>query len=171
MKRSTGSFHSKVLGTFVALAMVVGLTWSLSPTFGTPANLEMLLSRTSLYGLLSLGAAFVIVTGGIDLSIGSMVCLVGLGVPWLALDHGWSLWLAVPVALATAMVLGATHGLLVTRLGLAALLVTHDLGVARLLADRTLVMRDGRIVESGLTDRVFDDPQHPYTQLLVSSVL
>ena len=62
-------------------------------------------------------------------------------------------------------------GGLVTRLGLAALLVTHDLGVARLLADRTLVMRDGRIVESGLTDRVFDDPQHPYTQLLVSSVL
>ena len=52
-----------------------------------------------------------------------------------------------------------------------AILVTHDLAVARLLADRMLVMHRGRIVESGLTDQVLDDPQHPYTQLLVSSVL
>ena len=60
---------------------------------------------------------------------------------------------------------------LVARLHLSALIVTHDLGVARLLAHRTLVMRDGRIVEQGLTDRVLDDPQDPYTQLLVSSVV
>jgi len=60
---------------------------------------------------------------------------------------------------------------LVARLQLSALIVTHDLGVARLLAQRTLVMRQGRIVEQGLTDRVLDDPQHPYTQLLVSSVV
>jgi putative phosphonate transport system ATP-binding protein len=50
-------------------------------------------------------------------------------------------------------------------------IVTHDLAVARLLAHRMLVMKDGRVVEQGLTDRVLDDPQHPYTQLLVSSVL
>ncbi len=56
-------------------------------------------------------------------------------------------------------------------LSLAAIVVTHDLGVARLLAQRMLVMKDGRIVEEGLTDQVLDDPQHPYTQLLVSSVL
>jgi putative phosphonate transport system ATP-binding protein len=61
--------------------------------------------------------------------------------------------------------------LLVARLHLSALIVTHDLGVARLLAHRTLVMRQGRIVEQGLTDRVLDDPQHEYTQLLVSSVV
>jgi len=52
---------------------------------------------------------------------------------------------------------------LVGRLHLAAIVVTHDLGVARLLAHRTLVMRGGQVVESGLTDRVLDDPQHPYT--------
>jgi putative phosphonate transport system ATP-binding protein len=61
--------------------------------------------------------------------------------------------------------------LLVARMHLSALIVTHDLGVARLLAHRTLVMRQGRIVEQGLTDRVLDDPQHAYTQLLVSSVV
>lgn len=50
-------------------------------------------------------------------------------------------------------------------------IVTHDLAVARLLADRLMVMRRSRVVEAGLTDQILDDPQHPYTQLLVSSVL
>ena len=60
---------------------------------------------------------------------------------------------------------------LVDELQLAAVVVTHDLAVARLLAQRMLVMKDGCVVEQGLTDRVLDDPQHPFTQLLVSSVL
>jgi len=60
---------------------------------------------------------------------------------------------------------------LVDELGLACVIVTHDLAVARLLAHRLLVMKDGAVAEAGLTDRVLDDPQHPYTQLLVSSVL
>lgn len=60
---------------------------------------------------------------------------------------------------------------LVDQLQLAAVVVTHDLAVARLLAHRMVVMQRGRIVETGLTDQVLDDPQHPYTQLLVSSVL
>ncbi|RMF38511.1 MAG: phosphonate C-P lyase system protein PhnK [Alphaproteobacteria bacterium] len=60
---------------------------------------------------------------------------------------------------------------LVRELGLSAIIVTHDLAVTRLLADRLMVMKQGRVVETGLTDQVLDDPQHPYTQLLVSSVL
>jgi len=60
---------------------------------------------------------------------------------------------------------------LVRELGLSAIIVTHDLAVVRLLADRLMVMKDGRVVEAGLTDQVLDDPQHGYTQLLVSSVL
>lgn len=60
---------------------------------------------------------------------------------------------------------------LVAHFNLSAVIVTHDLAVARLLAHRLMVMRRGRVVESGLTDQVLDDPQHPYTQLLVSSIL
>ena len=60
---------------------------------------------------------------------------------------------------------------LVREMGLSAIIVTHDLAVVRLLADRLMVMKDGYVVESGLTDQVLDDPQHGYTQLLVSSVL
>jgi putative phosphonate transport system ATP-binding protein len=61
--------------------------------------------------------------------------------------------------------------MLTRQMQLAAIIVTHDLAVARLLAQRMVVMQGGYAVESGLTDQVLDDPQHPYTQLLVSSVL
>lgn len=60
---------------------------------------------------------------------------------------------------------------LVRRSNLAVIVVTHDLAVARLLADRLIVMKNGDVVETGLTDQVLDDPQHAYTQLLVSAVL
>lgn len=60
---------------------------------------------------------------------------------------------------------------LVRQMGLCVIIVTHDLAVVRLLAHRLMVMKDGQVVEHGLTDQVLDDPQHAYTQLLVSSVL
>jgi len=60
---------------------------------------------------------------------------------------------------------------LVRDMGLSAIIVTHDLAVVRLLADRLMVMKSGHVVETGLTDQVLDDPQHAYSQLLVSSVL
>lgn len=56
-------------------------------------------------------------------------------------------------------------------LNLSMLVVSHDLGVIRLLTKRTIVMKYGRIVEKGLTDQILEDPQHPYTQILVSSQL
>jgi len=60
---------------------------------------------------------------------------------------------------------------LVRDMGLSAIIVTHDLAVVRLLADRLMVMKSGHVIETGLTDQVLDDPQAAYTQLLVSSVL
>lgn len=55
--------------------------------------------------------------------------------------------------------------------GVSILLVSHDLAVIRMLADRTVVMLDGRIIESGLTDQILEDPQQAYTQQLVYSLL
>lgn len=68
-----------------------------------------------------------------------------------------------------ARVLDLLRGL-VANLGLAVVVVTHDLAVARLLSQRMMVMKDGRMIEDGLTDRVLDDPRHAYTQLLVASI-
>ena len=60
---------------------------------------------------------------------------------------------------------------IVSEMRLAAIVVTHDLAVARLLSNRIMVMKGGKVIESGLTDQVLDDPHEPYTQLLVSSIL
>ncbi len=60
---------------------------------------------------------------------------------------------------------------LVRKLGLSVVIVTHDLAVARLLSSRMMVMQGGRVIETGLTDQILEDPQAAYTQLLVSSVL
>lgn len=60
---------------------------------------------------------------------------------------------------------------LVRTLHLSVILVTHDIGVVRLLAHRLMVMQNGQVVEAGLTDQVLDDPHHPYTQQLVSATL
>lgn len=56
-------------------------------------------------------------------------------------------------------------------LNISIVLVSHDLGVIRMLADRTLVMLEGKVIEQGLTDQILEDPQHPYTQKLVHSLL
>ncbi|HBE81015.1 MAG TPA: phosphonate C-P lyase system protein PhnK [Firmicutes bacterium] len=56
-------------------------------------------------------------------------------------------------------------------LNMTMIIVSHDLGVIRLLTDRTMVVKNGHIVEIGLTDQILEDPQHEYTQLLVSSLL
>ncbi len=56
-------------------------------------------------------------------------------------------------------------------LGITMIVVSHDLSVIRMLTDRTLVMKNGRVVEGGLTDQILQDPQHEYSQLLVSSLL
>ena len=57
------------------------------------------------------------------------------------------------------------------RLGISMLVVSHDFVVIRMLTERTLVMKNGQVVESGLTDQVMEDPQHHYTQLLINSML
>ncbi|MEZ5978656.1 MAG: ABC transporter permease [Planctomycetota bacterium] len=100
------------------------LTAIASDRFLTPVNVENLVRRTALFGIISVGAAFVIVTGGIDLSIGSVICLVGCLLPWLLEVHGWPVGVALPFVLALAAAIGLAHGLLVTRLRLQPFVVT-----------------------------------------------
>ncbi|MGX7828255.1 nickel ABC transporter ATP-binding protein NikE [Actinokineospora sp. 24-640] len=78
-----------------------------------------------------------------------------------------------PVASLDASVRGEILALLLrlrARLGLAALVITHDLGVAWTVADRVVVMRAGRVVEHGPVDRVLTEPEHPYTRSLLAAL-
>src|SRR5690606_4611165 len=114
----------KLLGIVAVLAAVVTLTWLQSPNFVSGGNLETLLYRTSLFGIISIGAAFVIVTGGIDLSIGSTICLVGLSLPYLVVELGWPTPIALCIAALLAVAIGLFHGVLVTKLDLQPFVVT-----------------------------------------------
>ena len=111
----------KDLGLLV-LILVVGLVVSvLNPRFLSPINLG---NTANLIGLFSLGAGIVIITGGIDLSVGSIFAL--LGVVYVDLLVGWqvSWWLATIVVVLGGVVLGAIHGFLITRLRLQPFIVT-----------------------------------------------
>ena len=79
----------KSIGIGAILLVVCTVTTCLDGNFVTAFNLENILRWTSLFGILSIGAALVIITGGIDLSIGSVVGLVGSLLPWLLIRQGW----------------------------------------------------------------------------------
>lgn len=129
----------KVLGIFGLLVAIVTVTGATNPRFFHAENLENIVQRTALFGILGIGAAFPIITAGIDLSIGSVVALVATALP-LALQSGVPAPLAVLCVLALAAVIGLIHGLLITRLGLQPFVVTLCgllvyRGVARYLVD------------------------------------
>lgn len=114
----------KILGILGLLIVVCVFTSLASPYFLTAFNVENVLRRSALFGILSIGAAFVIMGRGIDLSIGSVVCLVGILTPWTLTELGWPVALSVAAMLALALAIGLVHGLLITRLGLQPFLVT-----------------------------------------------
>src|SRR3954469_6825221 len=103
----------KVLGIFGLLVVICVATAIRNPNFLTEPNILNLVRRTGLYGVLGIGVAFVIITGGIDLSIGSVVALIGCMLPWLLLEHGWPVAVAVPVLLLLSVLIGLFHGVLV----------------------------------------------------------
>jgi ribose transport system permease protein len=110
-----------IFGLLVAICLYTALS---SDQFLRVRNIENLFHRTSLFGILSIGAAFVIITGGIDLSIGSLVCLVGVMLPFLLTQHDWPIALAVVAVLGMAVAIGIIHGLLITKMRLQPFVVT-----------------------------------------------
>ena len=121
----------KSLGIGVLLLVVVAITaWrSRDPETGqcvflSAYNLENLLQRIGLFGVLGFAAAFVIVTGGIDLSIGAVVCVAGCVLPWLLKERGCDGGTALALTLLLCAAIGLWHGLLVAGLGLQPFVVT-----------------------------------------------
>ncbi len=114
----------KDLGLFLLIVVVGVVVAILNPRFISPINLANTANLVGLFGLFSIGEGFVIITGGIDLAIGSMFAL--LGVIFIDLLVTWRVewWLAVPIIVACGVVLGAVHGFLVTRLKLQPFIVT-----------------------------------------------
>jgi len=114
----------KLLGIFGLFAAIFVVTAVLNRQFVSAYNLQNLVSWTSLFGIISIGAAFVIITGGIDLSIGSVVGLVGSLMAWLLTQKGWSVAGTLTLVLTVSIAIGLAHGLLITKLRLQPFVVT-----------------------------------------------
>ncbi|MCL5269838.1 MAG: ABC transporter permease [bacterium] len=118
----------KELGIFFLLLALCVLMGVLNPDFFTGQNLQNNARLVGMYGLISVGVGVVIVTGGIDLSIGSALALLGVLLAMMLNPQGggwrWPWWLAVAAILVLAAALGAIHGLLVTRAGIQPFIVT-----------------------------------------------
>jgi ribose transport system permease protein len=114
----------KNAGLFALLIAACVITFAINDRFLAPVNIENLLRRTALFSLMSIAVSFVIAAGGIDLSIGSVVCLVGTLLPWLTTVQGLPWSGACVLLLSVAVILGFAHGLLITRLSLQPFIVT-----------------------------------------------
>jgi ribose transport system permease protein len=113
----------KVLGVLGVLVAVCIFTSAMNPNFLSPFNVENILQRTAMLGILAIGSAFVIMAGGIDLSIGSLVGLLGCLLA-LTLTRGWPVPAVLLLMFALALGVGLLHGVLITKLRLQPFVVT-----------------------------------------------
>jgi ribose transport system permease protein len=114
----------KELGTFVLLVALCVVVAILNPRFLSPANLQNMARLIGIYGIFSIGMGIVIITGGIDLSVGSVFALLGVLMSMMLSEWHWPGALAVLAVIGVAVGLGLIHGALITRLRIQPFIVT-----------------------------------------------
>ncbi len=114
----------KDLGIFGLLLALCLVTATRNHNFLSPINLYNLANIIGMYGIFSIGTGLIIITGGIDLSVGSMVALVGILLPIALREWNWSWPLSVLFVIVVSVLLGWAHGLLITRLNIQPFIVT-----------------------------------------------
>jgi ribose transport system permease protein len=132
----------KEIGIFILLAVLCAVTGFENPRFFSQANLINMANVIGLFGIFSLGAGLVIITSGIDLSVGSMIALTGMLLVMALTEWHWAWPLAVLFVCAVAMTLGLMHGLLITKFKMQPFIVTLCglllyRGIARFIAQDT----------------------------------
>jgi ribose transport system permease protein len=114
----------KDLGLFILILVVGAATASLNPRFLSPINIANTANLIGLFGLFSIGEGFVIITGGIELSVGSMFALLGVVFIDLLITYDVNWLIAVLLMVLAGVVIGAIHGFLITRMRLQPFVVT-----------------------------------------------
>src|SRR5258706_1051526 len=114
----------KEIGISVLLLVLCAVTAVLNPKFTELANLTNMANRIGLYGIFSIGLGLIIITGGIDLSVGSMFALIGVLLAMALREWHWPWPLAALAAIAIPMLLGAIHGALITRMRIQPFIIT-----------------------------------------------
>ncbi len=130
----------KELGIFILLVALCVVVAAINPRFLGLANLQNMGRLIGTYGIFSIGLGLVIITGGIDLSVGSVFALLGVLLSMMLTEWGWPSALAVAAVIAAAMALGWLHGFLITRVRIQPFIVTlcgllFYRGLARFIAN------------------------------------
>jgi ribose transport system permease protein len=130
----------KELGIFILLALLCAVVAVINPRFLVSSNLQNISRLIGMFGILSIGAGIVIITSGIDLSVGSIMALVGILLSIFLTEKKWPSGLAVLAVIAIAAGLGWIHGLFITRLKIQPFIVTlcgllFYRGLARFIAN------------------------------------
>ncbi len=144
-KRYNILFGLTLFALLLALWVVLGLS---TPSFWTANNIANLLRQGAMIAILAVGETFVIITGGIDLSVGAIVGFTSVIVAWL-LTHGFPIWAAVLITLAIGVGIGLFHGFGIVRMGLPPFIVT--------LATLTSLRGIGLLITNGSTISINSD--------------
>jgi ribose transport system permease protein len=169
----------KEFATFLLLVVLCAIVTALNPRFMSPANLQNTARLIGAFGIFSLGLGLVIITGGIDLSVGSTFALLGVLLSIMLTEWHLAWPVAVLVVVALGALLGVFHGLLITRAGLQPFIVTLCglllyRGLARFIADdETKGFGDAtgfQTLQRLATGTVFNVPT-PFVALVVASAV
>jgi len=129
-------------GIFLALILVCVLFSAMTSRFLTGTNLSVILNQVSVNAILAFGVTFVIIAGGIDLSLGSLVAVCGVVVALLSQNNEFSLWIAVIGTLMAGLALGALNGIIVVLTKVPPFIVT--LGTMTIGRGVALILSKGR---------------------------
>lgn len=172
--------HKKDLGLLVLVLVICGIVALINPRFFSPINLANTANLVGLFGLFAIGQAFVIITGGIELAVGSVIALLGVLFVDLIVNVGVPWPFAFLIMLAIGLLIGLAHGLLNTRLGMQPFIVTLCglliyRGVARFYtSDATAGFGFGQSfpwLEWFTTGRSFGLPHSFITMLVIAAVM
>ena len=146
--RARRAHTGRQLGTLAGLLALCVVLWAATPHFLTVSNLLNVLEQTALNAVVAVGMTFVIISGGVDLSVGSVLAFAGIGLA-LALESGMTPPAAVAIALAMGAVCGSINGLLITLGRLPPFIAT--LGMMSVARGAALMLAEGRPI-SGFSE-------------------
>lgn len=130
----------KNYGMIIAFVLVCVILWALTPFFLTPSNLLNVVRQSSIIGVMAVGVTFVILSGGIDLSVGSVMAVSGM-IAAGTMQNGGGIFAGILVALGVGIAAGLVNGLLVTKAGITPFVVT--LGMMSIARGATLIYSNG----------------------------
>ncbi|PBB88330.1 ABC transporter permease [Mesorhizobium sp. WSM3876] len=145
-------FGLTLLGLLLLMWIVLAVA---TPSFATPLNITNLLRQGSLIAILAVGQTFVIITGGIDLSVGAVVGFTTVIVA-LLINAGWPIWAAVLVTLLTGVAIGLFHGFGIVKMGLPPFIIT--------LATMTSLRGIGLLMTNGNSISINSDPFQAFSR-------